>query len=242
MEAYLRKHVIDPLRYIDHFIFVSNFSKKKHTDYDIRYKQKSSHLYNYTRISKLKKVVKGDYFLFFGRLSKEKGVVTLLRAFLKLKIKIKIVGDGPIKNELEETYKCEKITFLGHKSGSELTEILENSSYVIVPSEWYENNPMTIIESYSLGKPVIGAKIGGIPEIVKDHKTGFLFESRNINELFNVITYANSLNHDSYEKLSMNARDFAFLNFSEQKNYMHLIKTYKKVITENEKNNSEDNS
>lgn len=242
MEGYLRKHLIDPLEYISHFIFVSNFSKEKHIEYDLRYKEKSSHLYNFTSIPAKEKVYRGDYFLFFGRLSKEKGIVTLLKAFSKLNLKIKVVGDGPIKNEMEEVYKTKNIDFLGHRSGDELTDIVRNSSYVIVPSEWYENNPMTIIESYSLGKPVIGAKIGGIPEIVINKKTGFLFESRNINELIDKVNYANGVSSNVYSELSNNAKDFALSNFSEENNYQHLIKVYDTVINKDEKNNRKINS
>jgi len=241
MEGYLRR-IIDPLNYINHFIFVSDFSKQKHIEYDKRYKNKSSHLYNFTTIPPKNKIIKGEYFLFFGRISKEKGIHTLLKAFSVLNIKIKVVGDGPIKNELKEKYKSENIEFLGHKSGVELTEILKKANFVIVPSEWYENNPMTIIEAYSLGKPVIGAKIGGIPEIVINKQTGFLFESRNVNELIEIINFSNSIDLIGYEKLSKNARDFALFNFSEEKNYQHLINVYTRIISENEKNNRNFNS
>ena len=64
------------------------------------------------------------------------------------------------------------VEFLGYKKGRELKDLVKNAYFVIVPSEWYENNPMSIIESYSEGTPVIGAKIGGIPEIVVEDETG----------------------------------------------------------------------
>ena len=73
----------------------------------------------------------------------------------------------------------QNIEFLGYKTGHELSELIRHASFVIVPSEWYENNPLTILEAYSQGKPVIGSAIGGIPEIIDEGKTGFLFEAGN---------------------------------------------------------------
>jgi len=120
----------------------------------------------------------GMYALFVGRLSREKGVVTLFRAMKGLDIPLKIVGDGPIRQELEHYVSeqgLQQIVFEGYQSGEALLNLFRNASFLVLPSECYENAPMTILEAYGYGKPVIGADIGGIPEMIVDGETGFLF-------------------------------------------------------------------
>ena len=95
---------------------------------------------------------------------------------------LKIAGTGPLEDELKDYTKSNNVTnveFLGYKSGKELTDLVENAYFIIVPSEWYENNPMTIIEGYAAGVPVIGTNIGGIPEIIEEGVTGYLFTPAN---------------------------------------------------------------
>lgn len=232
LEAYQRKYFIDPLDYIDHFIFVSKFSQNKHIAFDNRYLKKSSHLYNFTDVRKEDPTVKkGNYFLFFGRLSEEKGLLTLLKVAENLKLNLKIAGTGPLEAEvLESARNYSNIEFLGYQSGTGLAEIIKNSLFIIVPSEWYENNPMTIIEAYSYGIPVIGARIGGIPEIVVENETGFLFESRNENELTIAIEKARQLNSTKYTIMSLNTREFAEKNFSSGNHYSNLMGIYTKVL------------
>jgi glycosyltransferase involved in cell wall biosynthesis len=123
-----------------------------------------------------KKIIDGSghAFRYYGRLSKEKGLGTLLTAAARLKLDLTIAGTGPLQ-DLVTDYASgnSNIRYVGFKSGNELIELVSNSSFIIVPSEWYENNPMTVIEAYALGKPVIGSRLAEIPEIVKDPDTGF---------------------------------------------------------------------
>ncbi len=123
------------------------------------------------------------YILYFGRLSKEKGIETLLTAHdgISTKIPLKVVGKGPLVESLGVRFP--KTEFLGYKSGGELNELIGNAAFVVVPSEWYENCSMSVLEAMALGKPVIGSRIGGIPEQVEDGETGFLFEMGNAHEL-----------------------------------------------------------
>jgi len=123
------------------------------------------------------------YILFFGRISKEKGIQTLLKAHSRLKknMPLKIVGTGPMEKEMKLRFKGSE--FLGYKLGEELTSLVNRASFVVVPSECYENCSMVVLEAMALGKAVIGARIGGIPEQIEDGKSGFLFEMGNIAEL-----------------------------------------------------------
>lgn len=123
------------------------------------------------------------YAFYFGRLSNEKGVVTLLEAHkqLKEKIPLKIAGTGPLKQKLQEKYPY--IEFLGHQNHHDLHKIIANSAFVVVPSEWYENCSMVVLEAMAFGKAIIGSRIGGIPEQIQDNKTGLLFTPKNTTEL-----------------------------------------------------------
>ncbi|MBM9514823.1 glycosyltransferase family 4 protein [Desulfogranum marinum] len=129
-----------------------------------------------------------DYALYFGRLSKEKGITTLLQAHKNLgaELPLKIVGTGPLEEELRIDYPT--VEFLGYQSGQSLHDIVANAAFVVVPSEWYENCSMVVLESMAFGKPVIGSRIGGIPEQVEDGKTGFLFEIGNVPKLTQKMT------------------------------------------------------
>ena len=122
------------------------------------------------------------------------------------------------------------VEFLGYKSGNELTELVEKAYFIVVPSEWYENNPMTIIEGYAAGVPVIGSSIGGIPEIIVKGKTGYLFNPGRINELISIIRACESLSEEQYEDLQRNALEFAEKNFSKEKYYSQLMSFYKQFV------------
>lgn len=109
-----------------------------------------------------------DYFCYVGRISREKGVATLLEAAVKAGVRMKIAGDGPLRESLETQYGNHPlIEFLGHLDADGVAQLLSHAQASVIPSEWYENNPLGVIESLSLGVPVIGADIGGIPELLR---------------------------------------------------------------------------
>lgn len=128
-----------------------------------------------------------DYYCYVGRLSKEKGVETLMATASKLPYKLKVAGGGPLSDELKAKYaSCGNIEFLGHLNGGQVRELLGNARFSVIPSEWYENNPLGVIESLCAGTPVVGAEIGGIPELVEGGN-GVTFESGNSESLANAI-------------------------------------------------------
>ncbi len=236
-EQYFRNRYFNPAKYIDGFIYVSNFAKEIQERYMPAVKAKKNiTLYNFsTSIAEhAKEMSKDKYFLFFGRLSYEKGAKTLLEAFKDIKqCNLKVVGTGPKEDELKEYAKSNgmhNVEFLGYKRGKELADLVSNAYFVVVPSEWYENNPMTIIEAYSVGTPVIGAKIGGIPEIVVDGKTGYQFESGNVKALSEIILKANGLNDEEYNAISGNTIKFANENLSKESYWNKLIAFYNSFL------------
>lgn len=122
-----------------------------------------------------------DYYCFIGRLSHEKGVKTLIKAANRLPYKLKIIGDGPLYGELRAIAHSH-IEFLGHKGWDEIKMLVGQARFLVIPSEWYENNPFSVIEAECLGTPVLGAAIGGIPELITP-VSGMTFESRNVDDL-----------------------------------------------------------
>jgi len=124
--------------------------------------------------------------VYFGRLSPEKGLLTLLDAVKGLGVALRIVGDGPLRAEAEHRVQAEgigNVTFVGYKTGEALHAEIGLAMATVLPSEWYENNPLSILESFALGKPAIGARIGGIPELVMDGETGYTFRPGSAQDL-----------------------------------------------------------
>jgi len=239
LDCFIRDKFFPYEEYIDKFIMVSKFIMNKHLEYKPQLKNKVVQIYNFVNTNfneKELKISHQNYYLYFGRLSREKGVLTLLETWKNFpNLKLKIVGTGELEKEVKtfvSNNKMDNVKILGYKTGEELENLVKNAKFVIVPSEWYENNPMNIIESFSYGKPVIGAKIGGIPELVLDNKTGFLFESKNVKSLVESINKAENLTDSEYLNLSKNAYEFAKENFNSEIYYKNLISVYKEVLSE----------
>lgn len=233
-EMYYHNRHFHPLKVINGFIFVSNFSYNKHLQYMPSLKQANTTvLYNFANfVNDGNRDEQERYFLFYGRLSHEKGIKTLLDAAKSCnEIQFKVVGSGPMEEELKEQYRrCTNISFLGYKMGDELKCLVRNARYVCVTSECYENNPMTIVEAYSMGTPVVGSRIGGIPEIVPEGLTGYCFETGNVNDLIQTIIKAESMPDSDYEKMRLEVRRFYDNNFSAENYYQKLIAFYKKTM------------
>jgi len=230
-DAYFRKYFHSPLKYIDKFIFVSKFSKNIHISFNKEYMKNSTVLYNFNP-NKIGNSVplKGKYLLYFGRLSREKGIEMLIEAAKDLKAQLKIAGIGPLYSKLlKSTEQNTNIEILGFKSGKDLWQLIQGCSYVCVPSEWYENNPLSIIESFSLGKPVIGSKIGGIPELL-ENKRGFLFNVKDYESLKNTINIALNISDSEYQKYSENVLNFAKNVLTKDYYYEKLTEIYNMVL------------
>lgn len=120
---------------------------------------------------------KEDYYCFIGRLSHEKGAKTLIEAANQIPYKLVIIGGGPLMDELKAVAHT-NIEFVGFKQWDDIKQLVGKARFSVIPSEWYENNPLSVIEAQCLGTPVLGANIGGIPEL-----TDYTFSSGNIADL-----------------------------------------------------------
>ena len=231
-EQYYHNCKYNPVNVLQGIIYVSFFSRSKHLEYMPSLANvKSIVLYNYTDIGEPRKDYNGKYYLYYGRLAQEKGLFTLLEAFrLNPSLSLKIIGAGPLEQSLRQ-HLPSNVEMLGPKYGDELFNLVKGAKYVCVPSECYENNPLTIVESYSKGVPVIGSRLGGITEIINDGVTGFLFEHNNVLELSNCLKMADELSVREYRSMCNAAYSFAQENFSGEKHYEHLMSFYNEVLT-----------
>lgn len=182
---------------------------------------------------------KNPYVLFFGRLSKEKGIDVLVDAFERAlpqmpnNIKLVIAGDGPERESLEKKSN-DRIVFVGFKQGDELEKLVSGATLACCPSICRENMPYSIVEALAEGTPVVGSRIGGIPELVIEDETGWLAEPGDVDSLAMAIEKATVFAQDTvaYHALQHQCRKYV-LAHCEQSSYMNrLTDLYKKLISE----------
>lgn len=174
----------------------------------------------------------GKYFLYFGRLSVEKGLGTLIRAAAKIGAELVIVGTGPNESDLKGLAESlnAKVRFLGYQSGPDLHTTVRGAKAVVLPSEWYENAPMSVLEAFALGKPVVGARIGGIPEMIEPDINGWLFESGDADQLADVLSNVNSLGIAEVEERGRAARAMVEREFTSDRYVEQMLALYGKFV------------
>lgn len=177
----------------------------------------------------------GDYMIFIGRLTKEKGILTLLNAWRRLQdIPLKIVGDGPLMPQAKryiELHNMKHVELLGHQPRVKTMSLLQNALSLIFPSEWNEPFPLTIVEGLACGKAIVAAKLGAPSTVVENGKTGLYFEPRNANEL---AAAACSLWMDKPKAIQMGAaaRKVFEEQYTAEHNYEVLMGIYEGVLAE----------
>lgn len=166
--------------YIDTIICCSHFLKSK-LDTQPRFRERSVAVHNFVDAATPQQTEKEGYVLEFGHLSKDKGTYTLLEAARHLpQVRFVFAGFGEAEGKIAEVPNAE---FVGFKTGADLQNLICKASVTVCPSEIYENCPFSVIESQMYGTPIIGARMGGIPELIREGETGELFEAGNAAEL-----------------------------------------------------------
>lgn len=218
---------------VDKYIAVSRFYRNKMIEYGFPESQ-VEYLPNYVEVKKYDPpVADGGYALYFGRLAEEKGISVLLdAAAITPEVPFFIAGDGPLaaasrKRAIDN--EMNNIVFLGFKAGSELRKLLTEATCVIVPSEWYENCPMNVLESFAAGKPVIGSDIGGIPELIDKDVNGFTFQPGNAHELASKVRWIFGNRSKSVE-MGMEGRKKVSAHFNAVAHYDGLMSIYNSVL------------
>jgi len=231
-ESYLHHRLLNSYASVSMFIAPSRFLLEK-----LRAMGFERPMVNLPYFSRLEDVSSPDppcdgSIIYFGRLSTEKGLVTLIDAVKDIPVTLKLIGTGPLELDLKEKCRQEgikNVVFRGYQKKEELTAEVRSGLFCILPSEWYENLPMSILEAFALGKPVIGARIGGIPELVKDNVTGLTFEPRNVSDLRKKISFLLS-NPDLTNHMGRQARKLVEEEFSAEIHYQRLLSVYQQAI------------
>lgn len=221
---------------IDCIIAPSEFYKTKLIEDGIK-EDKIKALHNFIDIKQYDVETQDDgYALYFGRLSKEKGILNLISAFSKTENgKLYIAGEGEekenIKKLIDKNKLNDRVKLLGFLNSDEMREYIRKCKFVVVPSIWYENCPYSIIETLAIGKPIIGSNIAGIPELVQDKVNGFTFKyddadglKKKIEELFN----DDSLVKEFSKKSKQICKDL----YSKEFYYHEIINIYNSLLKE----------
>lgn len=232
IESYA-SHILGAVSKIDRFIAVSDFQRTKLVELGIP-QEKITTVHNFIDLSNITPSQEvGDYFLFFGRLERYKGIFTLIEAASTLKdTPLLIVGDGNDRPEIEQIIEkqgLKHIKLLGFKQKEELQQLIKGSICTITPSEWYETFGLTLIESFAYGKPVIASRIGGMTEIITDGVDGYLIEPGNILELRSRMEW---MSQNKAQALQMGSlgREKVAQKFNSKLHYQKLMKVYQEVL------------
>lgn len=171
-------------KYIDAVICPSAFNKSK-MDTNPKLAGKTVVLQNFIEKAEKKETEKKRYVLYFGRFSEEKGINTLIKAVQELPdIPFIFAGSGPLEDKVNEQ---KNVTNVGFKTGDELDTLIREAQFSLCPSEVHENCPFSVMESEERGTPVVGARVGGVPELIDNGVNGRLFEQKDYKGLTEII-------------------------------------------------------
>ena len=175
-----------------------------------------------------------NFAIFIGRLSREKGLYTLLNAWRSIKnLCLKIIGEGPMKEELKK-WRLTNVEIMGYLPKTQTLKLLKQAYFLVLPAECYETFSLVVHEAFACGKPVIASRLGILSKVIKDKVTGLLFEPGNVNDLVEKIKWM--INHKA-EAIEMGKR--ARVEFEDKyiadKNYELLMDIYQKAIEINKK-------
>ena len=181
------------------------------------------------------------YLLYFGRISKEKGVDVLLDAFLAAAPslpgwRLVIAGDGPelgaLRDSVSSAGASRLVELVGYQSGEDLQRYVERASLAIASSRWRENMPFSVIEAFAAGTPVVGTRIGGIPELVSEGETGFVCEPGDADSLTEAILRGAAFCGDcaAYPAMQGRCRDYVTENCDQGRFMERLVEIYQEEI------------
>ncbi len=180
---------------------------------------------------------RGGYALYVGRLTDEKGLRTLLKAWASghLTLPLKIVGEGPLSHEIERSATLNaNIQYLGPRSLTETYELMGDASVLIMPSEWHEPFGRVVIEAFAKGTPVVAARMGGLTELVTAGQTGELFSAGDPTDLIQKIqTLMASPEH--LASLRQNCRQAYLDAYTPERNQELLMDIYERAMQRRER-------
>lgn len=223
----------DLLKNVSKFITHTEFTKQEFSRYvipDNKLIIKPNFLNSTNK--KIQSISEKNNVIFASRISKEKGILSLIKAFEKIDINLDILGDGPLFNKIKKK-KFNNIKLHGNLPRDEVNNFISKSKFLVFPSEWYESFPMTILEAFREGTLVLASNIGSIKSIIKDKFNGILFEPGNTLDLIDKVKWILN-NQKECDQIALNANNEFNKKYSSEVNYKQLIDVYEKAIIENE--------
>lgn len=233
IETYV-SHALGAANSIDRFISVSNFQRDKYIELGVP-AEKITTVHNFADTDGVVAAdTPGDYLLYFGRIEQLKGIFTILKAARQIPhVRLLIVGSGDAEQEAKDLaagWGLRNVEFLGFRQGDELRSLVRNSIATLIPSEGYDNCPMTVLESMALGRPVLGTRIGGIPELIDHQQDGFLVLPGDADSLADRMNWFDQHRDEALEMGAV-ARAKMEDRFSRELHYDKLLDVYRQVST-----------
>ncbi|HEX5150780.1 MAG TPA: glycosyltransferase [Parafilimonas sp.] len=225
--------IVGTWKMVNKFITLTEFEKNifQHSKLHLN-KNQLVVKYNFLKDPELTPQNRNNNFLFVGRLSREKGIHLLLHAFSKSGLPIIIAGDGPLKNEVEAISSTHNnVRYAGRLSGEDVKKLMQNSTALIFPSIWYEGMPMTIIEAFATGTPVIASNIGAMASMITHNFNGLHFNLEDADDLTKTVFMWQSLPQDAKNIFYKNARLTYEENYTPEDNLKQLVSIYEQVTT-----------
>jgi glycosyltransferase involved in cell wall biosynthesis len=229
LEALVHKLLGSYRRCVDLFVVPSRFYIDKFCEWGMP-RSLFRHIPNFVDLSGYEpRYAPGDSFLYFGRVIRQKGVATLIRAAAQAGVRLQVAGTGPDLESARElaAQLHANVTFLGHLGGTALHNAVRSARAVVLPSEWYENAPVSVLEAYALGKPVIGARVGGIPELVRENETGVTFESGSVAGLGAALADVQSRPDTQLEQMGRSGRRWVEQEFTVGMYQQRILAAYR---------------
>ncbi len=216
---------------VDLFILPSHFHTKKLIEWGLP-EDKTRYLPNAVDVSGLSAdYTPGERFVFVGRVSEEKGLVTFVKAVAESGTKATIVGTGPQLPELEALVVSTgaDVEFAGYQTGEALFDIIRNARALVLPSECYENAPVVLLEAYGVGTPVLGSHLGGIPELIIDGQTGLVAQAGDVTSFATQLRQYADMSNDEVADMGRAGRRFVEERFSRELYLEGLLDIYNEL-------------
>lgn len=215
---------------VTRFVVPSRFFLEKFAQWDVDTRH-FVHVPNSIEVKESVNAAPGDAFVYLGRLVPEKGVATLIRAAAEARVRLRIIGTGSEEESLRRLAAevGGHIEFTGYLTGAALETAVCTAKAVVVPSEWYENAPISVMEASALGVPVIGADIGGIPELIRPGETGYVFTSGSQESLVEVLTKVDRTSSQELHQLGARGREWMRTDFSPGLYRDRMLEIYRSI-------------
>ena len=233
LESTFHKALDTYMRNVARFVVPSRFLLDKFADWGVD-TSRFAHIPNSIDVDALEASEEpGDAFVYLGRLVPEKGVATLVKAAAKARVRLRIIGTGPDEAALRQLAQNlgGDVEFTGYLSGSMLRAAISSARAVVIPSECYENAPISVMEASALRRPIIGADIGGIPELIRQEETGFVFPSGSVEALVEVLEHVQRLPPEDLRGLGAAGREWMRAEFSPSAYRDRMLALYDGITT-----------